>query len=306
MNDAFRAFAETLLDAGYSPLPIIPGRKKPALRAWSGFCAAPMPRGRIQDYGARWPRASLGVALGYAGVVALDVDTEDAAQLAAICATVPASPVAKTGAKGFTAFYRAAPGASIPSRHFAASRKQGICDLLSIGTQTVLPPSPHPAGHAYRWLTPDTLLTVRASDLPEAPADIAERLENALAPWMPRPQFQAPRTPRTAAPDGFEKRRLTAFAKSGLARRARDLASTAEGSRNNTLFGLGAGLGRYVFHGLLSAAVIEKTAIAACGANGLLRDDGRLAVLATLHKGLARAKADALPQLADRRAAPCS
>ena len=127
--------------------------------------------GRIKGYGARWPRASLGVALGLAGVIALDVDTEDAAQLAAIRAAVPISPVAKAGAKGFTAFYRASSGAGIASRHFAAGRKQGICDLLSTGTQTVLPPSPHPAGHAYRWLTPDTLLTVQARELPEAPAE---------------------------------------------------------------------------------------------------------------------------------------
>ncbi len=304
VNGAFRLFAEALLDAGYSPLPIVPSRKKPALREWSNFCAAPMLRTRIQSYGARWPRASLGLALGYAGVIALDVDTEDAAQLAAICAVVPASPVAKTGAKGWAAFYRAAPGASIPSRHFAAGRKQGICDLLSLGTQTVLPPSPHPAGIAYRWLTPDTLLTVRACDLPEAPTDIAERLETALAPWMPRPQFQVPHTPRTGAPEGSERRRLIAFAMSGLARRARDLASTAEGNRNNELFSLGAGLGRYVFHGLLPAAVIEKDAIAACEANGLLREDGRLAVLATLHSGIARAKNDELPALVDREFNP--
>ena len=152
---------------------------------------------------------------------------------------MPASPVAKAGAKGFTAFYRAAPGAVIPSRHFAAGRKQGICDLLSTGTQTVLPPSPHPAGHAYRWLTADTLLTVPARELPEAPADLAGRLENALAPWMPRPRFDARYERRTTPPAGHELRRLTAFAKAGLARLARELASTAEGGRNNTLFALG-------------------------------------------------------------------
>ena len=92
---AFRLFAEALFDAGYSPLPVIPSRKKPALRAWSNFCAAPMPRARIQSYAARWPGASLGLALGYAGVIALDVDTEDASQLAAICGAVPPSPVVK-------------------------------------------------------------------------------------------------------------------------------------------------------------------------------------------------------------------
>ena len=302
-DGAFRMFAEALLDAGYSPLPIVPGRKKPALREWSNYCAAPMTPGRIQDYGARWPRASLGVALGFAGVVALDVDTEDAAQLAAIRAAVPASPVAKAGAKGFTAFYRAAPGAVIPSRHFAAGRKQPICDLLSTGTQTVLPPSPHPAGPAYRWLTVDTLLTIPARELPEAPADLAGCLEDALARWMPRPRFDASNERRTTPPAGHELRRLTAFAKAGLARKARELASTAEGSRNNMLFVLGAGLGRYVFHGVLSADALEKAALAACEANGLRREDGRLAVLATLHSGIARAKGDHLPQLAERRAA---
>lgn len=302
-DGAFLMFAEALLDAGYSPLPILPGWKKPALREWSDFCAAPMTRERIQGYGARWPRASLGVALGFAGVIAFDVDTEDEGQLAAIRAAVPASPVAKAGAKGFTAFYRAATGAAIPSRHFAAGRKAPICDLLALGTQTVLPPSPHPSGAAYRWLTPDTLLTVRASDVPEAPPDLALRLERALAPWLPRREFQAVHGALKAAPEGFERRRLIAFAKSGLARRARDLASTAPGCRNNTLFALGAGLGRYVFHGVLPAADLEKAALAACETNGLLREDGRLAVLATLHSGIARAEGDALPQLAERRAA---
>ncbi len=305
-DGAFRMFAETLLDGGYSPLPVVPGQKKPGLREWSNFCVEPMTRPRIRSCGARRPRASLGVALGYAGVIALDVDTEDASQLAAIREAVPPSPVAKTGAKGFTAFYRAAPGVSIPSRHYAGARKRGIADLLSTGTQTVLPPSPHPAGHAYRWLTADTLLSVPAHELPQAPADIAGRLETALAPWMPRREFNASYEQRTAPPAGHERRRLTAFAKSGLARKARELASTAEGSRNNTLFALGAGLGRYVFHGLLSAGAFEKAAIAACEANGLLKEDGRLAVLATLHKGIARAKGDALPILKDRRAAPCA
>ena len=195
---AFRMLAEALLDAGYSPLPIIPGRKKPALRAWSNFCTAPMLRSRIQDYAARWPGAGLGLALGYAGVIALDADTEDAAQIAAIRKAIPAEVVAKVGAKGFTAFYRAPNGAEIPSRHFAeapppgsvAKRGAAICDLLALGTQTVLPPSPHPAGHAYRWLTPDTLLTIPACELPEAPADIAERLETALAPWLPKRTFE--------------------------------------------------------------------------------------------------------------------
>lgn len=299
---AFLEFAKPLLDAGYSPLPIIAGQKKPAVRSWSNLCAAPMTVDRIRGYGARWPRASLGVALGFAGVIALDVDTADPAQLEAIRAAAPSPMVAKVGAKGFTAFYRISGAADIPSRHFAAGRRKApICDLLALGTQTVLPPSPHPSGAAYRWLTACTLLTVPASDLPEAPADISRRLEDALAPWLPRREFPVVTGP-SVAPEGLDLRRLTAFARAGVARKAHDLAHTGEGGRNNALFGLGAGLGRFVFHGVLPAAALERAALAACEVNGLLREDGRLAVLATLHSGMARAKDDALPCLAERRA----
>jgi hypothetical protein len=56
-----------------------------------------------------------------------------------------------------------------------------------------------------------------------------------------------------------------------------------------------------VFHGLLPFSALEKAALAASEVNGLLKEDGRLAVLATLHKGIARAKGDALPLLAERR-----
>jgi hypothetical protein len=52
---------------------------------------------------------------------------------------------------------------------------------------------------------------------------------------------------------------------------------------------------------LLPFSALEKAALAASEVNGLLKEDGRLAVLATLHKGIARAKGDALPLLAERR-----
>ena len=222
---AFLAFAEALLDAGYSPLPIIPGSKKPALKGWSSYCETPLARERIRSYAERWPAAGLGVALGYGGVIALDIDTIDARQISAVCSTLPPSPVAKMGQKGFTRYYRAPAGVTVPTRHFA-----GICDLVSIGGATVLPPSIHPNARPYRWLTERTLLDIPAADLPEAPGDIAERLAAALEPWLPKRCLDIPER-RAAPPEGFELRRLSAFAKSGLARKARELADTGEGSR---------------------------------------------------------------------------
>lgn len=304
LSGAFLEYAGTLRAAGYSPLPIIPGTKRPGLKEWSNYCAEPMTPERIQDYGERRPMAGLGVALGYGGVVAVDVDTVDPEQLAAIRATLPpsivsgsANHVAKTGAKGWTAFYRAS--SPMASRHYA-----GIVDLLGVGTQTVLPPSPHPDGFLYRWTTADTLLTVPARQLPEIPADIAEQLEAALAPWCTRPVVPDIKSRTGAPPAGLERKRLEASARAALARKAAALAQTGKGGRNNAVFALAAGLGRYVFHGLLPFGALEAAALQACADNGLLREDGRLAVLATLGKGLARSKDDPLPILKERNTSP--
>jgi hypothetical protein len=295
----FRDYAAQLHAAGYSPIPIIPGTKRPALRSWSNFCETALTPRRIRDYAKRYPTAALGIALGLDGVVAVDVDTINPEQCAAINAVLPVSPVVKTGAKGFTAFYRAS--ATMTSRHFTDTQRRGILDLLSVGTQTVLPPSPHPAGHNYGWLSSDTLTTISAKQLPELPANIAEQLEEALEPWCTRKTDLPELRIRTGAPPtGLEQKRLKAWARAGLARKAAALAETSEGGRNNTLFALAAGLGRYVFHGIMPYAALEAAALEACAANGLLKEDGRPAVLATLQKGLARAKDDPLPMLKER------
>jgi hypothetical protein len=299
VNRAFRDCAGPLHAAGYSPLPIIPGTKRPALRSWSDYCAAPMTPERIRDYSERRPAAGLGVALGFGGVLAIDVDTVDDDKVAAICAIVPPSPVAKTGAKGWTAFYRAS--APMASRHYADAQRRGILDLLGVGTQTVLPPSPHPNGFGYRWTTPDTLLTVPACQLPEIPADIAEQLREALAPWCVRPAAPAEIAVRTGpAPEGLERRRLEAAARAALMRKAGALAQTGAGGRNCALFALAAGLGRFIWHGILPFSAMEAAALHACAHNGLTKEDGRAAVLATLRQGLERAKNDPLPILQDR------
>ena len=52
---------------------------------------------------------------------------------------------------------------------------------------------------------------------------------------------------------GLELRRLTSLAKAGLACRARELASTAEGGRNNSLFGLRLGARQIRVHGEASS-----------------------------------------------------
>lgn len=78
VNSTFREFAASLRAVGYSPLPVLPGTKRPALRSWSDYCDVPMTAERITDHGERRQLAGLGVARGYGRVIALDVDTRRA------------------------------------------------------------------------------------------------------------------------------------------------------------------------------------------------------------------------------------
>ena len=308
MDGAFLMFAEALLDAGYSPLPVIPGRKKPALKGWSNCCETPLSRERIRDYAGRWPKAGLGLALGYGGVLALDIDTIDGRQIEAVCSTLPPSPVAKMGEKGFTRYYRAPAGVAMPPRHYSARfsvkpgqcTRRSICDLLSAGSNCGFRPRLHPSGHAYRWLTAGTLLTVPAHGLPEAPriyrrgpgrracALEAERAFRGL-------QHTEPLARRRGLSCGGSPRSLRPRLAAG---RASSRGPLRAGGTTRCSPGLCPGARQH--HDLLDGAGIG--AIAACGLPGQWADARRweAGLLATLRNGIAWARDDPLPALRER------
>jgi hypothetical protein len=56
--------------------------------------------------GKNTPSSGVCVATGFNGLIAVDIDTDDSAIVAAILHVLPQSPVSKKGAKGKTLFYR--------------------------------------------------------------------------------------------------------------------------------------------------------------------------------------------------------
>lgn len=194
MTSPFAEIGALLIDKGISAIPIAPGEKYPA--RFDG--ARWLPMNEWDRYGARlanhaeldawesWPGCGVGVALGtLSGVVVVDVDTDDPAIVAAIESVTPGSVVRKKGATGYAAFFR---HSGEHSRRFnitvEGNKKKRVVDLLSDGTQTVLPPSRHPDGHNYAWLTPYTLEGVALDELPALPYGYADTLAAALAPWQ--------------------------------------------------------------------------------------------------------------------------
>jgi hypothetical protein len=189
MNDAqamsvYDAHAPLLIALGLCPLPIEPGTKRPALYAGGGF--APMVNWTTRPpITAPQPGAGIGVRLGDV-LVALDIDTDDAAIGCALIDGVLPSPglrtVTKAGKRGQTLFFRVSEGQRMPSKRFKVNGVI-VAELLSLGKQTVLPPTVHPDTHLpYVWGNGMTLYNTDISRLPELPADAVQRIETALAP----------------------------------------------------------------------------------------------------------------------------
>lgn len=175
-----------LVEHGYRPVPIIPGSKRPGvfeagtwqgLRGWSTRVptAAEL---------ARWARhgSGIGVVCGPASrdLVAIDIDTDNEAIVAALLAVLPATSCRKAGARGETLFYR---GPGIPSRSWDIDRTR-IVEIIAGGRQTVLPPTIHPGTKApYRWTGDDQLGALAPDALPRLSADIAARITAVLVPF---------------------------------------------------------------------------------------------------------------------------
>lgn len=189
MMSAFSNHAVRLIERGYSIIPIIPGEKRPGefkrnawggMNGWQKYCDRSPTKFEI-DIWTQWEDASLCVALGRASnLTAIDFDYGSQEVRAALEAVLPPSPVKKMGAKGYTAFYRGYPVASKKYLIDGVS----VIEVLAHGKQTVLPPSRHPDGMEYKWLTTDTLEDMTVDELPEIPADIHERIAKALEPFQ--------------------------------------------------------------------------------------------------------------------------
>jgi hypothetical protein len=208
------------------------------------------------------------------------------------------SKVAKTGSRGITVFGRD-PNGSIRTRHFA-----GLADILARGSQTVLPPTPHPAGVMYRWTSTATLLGTPIAALPIIGPDIADRLAAALAPWRTTPEAMPAPTRARLQPcvlSEKEKEQQHRYAVTILARELPALASMASNTgRNQAAFRLVCRVGRWAHHGIITRDLLITSVLDACERNCLVRDDGRKAVLDTIASGLARSAGDSLPELGAR------
>lgn len=219
MNAAeFERIALALVARGFSPLSIAPDqrpspddRKVPEGKApgyrrpdgswdlmprWQKWCIEQPNEHTV----AGWARmlgdatdAGIGVACGR-GLIVVDIDTD--ACMNAVMDALPVAVVSKRGKKGVSLFYRGNTDLIQP-KHFNAVGGGALVDLLSTGTQSVLPPSIHPdTGEPYVWISEDTLLDTPIGHLTELPNDVVERLSKVLARFGFDPTAERPPSTR--------------------------------------------------------------------------------------------------------------
>ena len=77
MISPYSVLAQQLYAQRLNPLPIKPGTKRPALVGWQRFCSEEMPSSLVAKFTKSNIAYGVGLALGYRGVVGIDVDTDE-------------------------------------------------------------------------------------------------------------------------------------------------------------------------------------------------------------------------------------
>lgn len=180
----YASTARACLHAGYSPLPLPPGRKWPPPKGWTGTGAPMASLEQVRRWIRSDPSHNIGLRLPD-GVIGIDLDLYDdpgkdhpaaerqAAwhQLAARLTPLPESPRATSRDDGISGIrlYQVPPGwkgagilpsAPVCEGHpLPGGREARPGDPVSPGEviqhhhrYLVAPPSVHPAGRPYRWL----------------------------------------------------------------------------------------------------------------------------------------------------------
>jgi hypothetical protein len=150
----------------------------------------------------------------------------------------------------------------------SASRVGAGIDVRGDGGYVVAPPSVHPSGRAYTWLSPPDL------EPAIAPAWLLDLARKRQAPSITERAIASIRRPDS-----------NSYGAAALERECAELAAAGPGGRNSALNRASFRLHQLVAGGEIDRSECEDRLIAACRSNGLVADDGLPSVVATLRSG---------------------
>jgi hypothetical protein len=172
-------FLKTALNFAQRGIPTFPLKGKEPLTR-HGFKDATTDPRRVYLWGNRYPGANIGIPTGsISGIVVVDLD-EETPEAMEIWNSLPETVEAQTG-RGLHRYYSIPKGARVRSRKLAPG-----LDLKADRGYVVVPPSVHPSGVQYKWVSCQT--------------DISPLPEELIEP-EPTPQGSRQRDPSTVGID---------------------------------------------------------------------------------------------------------
>lgn len=118
------------------------------------------------------------------GICCLDMDTDDPETIDRVnkFLDIPYL-VSKRGAKGFGAFFRLKEPLKPGQRPIMSFKINGkaVCEVFLGNKYVVLPPSEHPDGGHYKWISSQTFFDIDTDDLPEISYEKLERLGTVIS-----------------------------------------------------------------------------------------------------------------------------
>ncbi len=191
---AYADFAAAYAAGGWAVLPLEPRGKKPlSTLVPHGVKDATRDAATIRAWWGQRPDANIGVHLGAAGLVAVDIDPRNGGDLSNLPQPVPDTLTADTGGGGLHLLYKIPAGRKVRTGKLA----QGV-DVKRGNGYIVLAPSVHPSGLAYRWRDWDPL----TGEIPEI-TDAPEWLLQPLAAAEKQPAVKSHDFADSANPQQF-------------------------------------------------------------------------------------------------------
>ena len=141
-SNIFASHAQLYWGAGLPAIPLVYENKRPAISRWQTYSDAFPTKEDQQGWLNAFASGNIGLPMGpAAGLVAIDIDTEDPVVLQVLDRILPPSPWIRVGRKGRVQIYR---WSNERTARIKDADGNMICEILSKGTQFVLPPSIHP------------------------------------------------------------------------------------------------------------------------------------------------------------------
>lgn len=172
----FRDNAPLYWAAGLPAIPLLAREKRPAINRWQLFADTKPNEDEKRVWLETFPDGNIGLPMGpSSGLVSIDIDTDDPKVLRVLDQVLPPTPWTRVGKKGMVRIYKYN---GERTNRIKGSDGAMICEILSKGTQIVLPPSIHPdTGRPYVANAP---LYEVLGIVPNLPGDIENIIRGAL------------------------------------------------------------------------------------------------------------------------------